>query len=176
VKAAPSFAEAHFNLGLVREEQGRLDEAVASFEKALTLKPRLHGANLFLGVARYKQNHFDQALAAVRKETAAYPRDAAAWMWDVARIGAKSYTDNIVQLMVAKLKRLPGTTQQALTQFACLGNVAEIATTIGAFVTTFTVADADLLGSVVDLAVIVMVPPAGTVEVLLKIAATALAV
>ena len=82
VKAAPSFAEAHFNLGLVREEQGRLDEAVASFEKALTLKPRLHGANLFLGVARYKQNHFDQALAAVRKETAAYPKDAAAWMWE----------------------------------------------------------------------------------------------
>jgi len=81
VKASPSFAEAHFNLGLVREEQGRLDEAIASLEKALTLKPRLHGANLFLAVARYKQNHFDQALAAVRKETAAYPKDSAAWMW-----------------------------------------------------------------------------------------------
>ena len=56
------------------------------------------------------------------------------------------------------------------------GNVVEIATTIGAFVTTFTVADADLLGSVVDFAVTVMVPPAVTVEVLLKIVATALAV
>jgi len=81
-KAVPSFAEAHFNLGLVREEQGRLDEAIASFERALTLKPHLHGANLFLAVARYKQNHFDQALAAVRKETGSHPKDSAAWMWE----------------------------------------------------------------------------------------------
>jgi tetratricopeptide (TPR) repeat protein len=81
VKLAPAFAEAHFNLGLVREEQGRLDEAIASFEKALTLKPGLHGANLFLAVAYYKLNHFDQALPAARKETVAYPKDAAAWMW-----------------------------------------------------------------------------------------------
>lgn len=80
-KLAPAFAEAHFNLGLVREEQGRLDEAIVSFEKALKLKPRLHGANLFLGVAQYKLNHYDQALPAVRKETEAYPKDASAWMW-----------------------------------------------------------------------------------------------
>jgi len=80
-KLAPTFAEAHFNLGLVREEQGRLEEAIASFEKALKLKPRLHGANLFLAVAYYKLNHFDQALAAVRKETDVYPKDASAWMW-----------------------------------------------------------------------------------------------
>jgi tetratricopeptide (TPR) repeat protein len=80
-KLAPSFAEAHFNLGLVREEQGRLDEAIASFEKAIKLKPHLHGANLFLGVAHYKMNHYDQALSAARKETEAYPKDASAWMW-----------------------------------------------------------------------------------------------
>ena len=81
VKAAPGFAEAHFNLGLVRQEQGRLDEAVSSFEKALVLKPHLHGANLFLAAANDKLNHFDQALAAARKETANFPRDATAWMW-----------------------------------------------------------------------------------------------
>jgi tetratricopeptide (TPR) repeat protein len=80
-KRAPSFAEAHFNLGLVREEQGRLEEAITSFHKAVALKPRLHGANLFLGVAHYKLNHYDQALSAVRKETEVYPKDASAWMW-----------------------------------------------------------------------------------------------
>jgi len=37
-KAAPAFAEAHFNLGLVREEQGWFDEASARFQKALPTK------------------------------------------------------------------------------------------------------------------------------------------
>jgi tetratricopeptide (TPR) repeat protein len=81
IKQAPTFAEAHFNLGLVNEEQGRHNEAIASFERALSLKPRLHGANLFLGIAHYKLNQLDQSLAALKKETAAYPKDAVAWMW-----------------------------------------------------------------------------------------------
>jgi tetratricopeptide (TPR) repeat protein len=80
-KAAPAFAEAHFNLGLVREEQGRFDEAIASFQKAVALKPRLHGANLFLGIAYLRLNQLDRALAAIQRESASYPKDAPAWMW-----------------------------------------------------------------------------------------------
>ena len=53
---------------------------------------------------------------------------AAAWQWDIDRIRAKSYTDNVVDLMAGKLKRFSATTQEALKQLACLGNVAEIAT------------------------------------------------
>ncbi|MEN3313497.1 MAG: hypothetical protein V7645_2826, partial [Actinomycetota bacterium] len=48
-----------------------------------------------------------------------------AWQWDMNRIRAKSYTDNVVDLMVGRLKRLSATTQEALKQFACLGHVAE---------------------------------------------------
>ena len=51
-----------------------------------------------------------------------------AWQWDIDRIRAKSYTDNVVDLMAGKLKRLSATTQEALKQLACLGNVAEVAT------------------------------------------------
>jgi predicted ATPase/signal transduction histidine kinase/ActR/RegA family two-component response regulator len=58
----------------------------------------------------------------------AFDADAAAWGWDLARIRAKGYTDNVVDLMVGKLKRLPDGTQEALKQLACLGNVAKIAT------------------------------------------------
>jgi len=54
--------------------------------------------------------------------------DAGAWVWDLARIRAHGYTDNVVDLMVEKLKRLSGTAQTALQQLACLGNVVEIAT------------------------------------------------
>jgi tetratricopeptide (TPR) repeat protein len=81
VKQAPTFAEAHFNLGLVRQEQGQFDEAIASFRKALALKPRLHGANLFLGITEFRVNNLDAALTAIKKETIAYPKDANAWMW-----------------------------------------------------------------------------------------------
>jgi PAS domain S-box-containing protein len=49
------------------------------------------------------------------------------WSWDLSRIQAKGYTDNVVDLMVGKLNRLPLETQKALQEFACLGNSAEIA-------------------------------------------------
>ena len=81
VKENPSFAEAHLNLGLVLQEQNRFEEAIASFQRALTLKPKLRGANLFLGVALFRLNQIDKALVAIQKETAAYPQDPAAWMW-----------------------------------------------------------------------------------------------
>ena len=81
LKQAPTFAEASFNLGLVRQEQGRYDEAIQSFERALALKPHLHGANLFLGISEFRLNHLDKAAAAVQKETVIYPKDANAWMW-----------------------------------------------------------------------------------------------
>src|SRR4051812_17249719 len=47
------------------------------------------------------------------------------WAWDLNRIHAKGFTDNIVELMVGKLNRLPSETQEALQQFACMGNSAE---------------------------------------------------
>ncbi|OSI67331.1 hypothetical protein BSZ21_17115 [Bradyrhizobium canariense] len=49
------------------------------------------------------------------------------WHWDLNRIHAKGYTDNVVDLMVGKLNRLPTETQKALQQLACLGNSADLA-------------------------------------------------
>jgi PAS domain S-box-containing protein len=48
------------------------------------------------------------------------------WAWDIDRIHAKNYTDNVVDLMVRKLQRLSIATQGALKHLACLGNRAEI--------------------------------------------------
>ena len=53
---------------------------------------------------------------------------APAWRWDIDRIRARSYTDNVADLMVEKMKRLSASTQEALKQLACLGNVADVAT------------------------------------------------
>ncbi|MBB5464936.1 PAS domain S-box-containing protein [Paraburkholderia sp. CI2] len=53
--------------------------------------------------------------------------DAACWSWNLDRIYAKGYTDNVVDLMVGNVTRLPADTQQALQLLACLGNTAAIA-------------------------------------------------
>ncbi|MGY4434860.1 serine/threonine protein kinase [Bradyrhizobium sp. F1.13.1] len=53
---------------------------------------------------------------------------ASSWQWNIDRIRAKSYTDNVVEFMAEKLKRLSPTTQEALKLLACLGNVAPTAT------------------------------------------------
>jgi predicted ATPase len=50
------------------------------------------------------------------------------WQWDLHRIHAESYSDNVVDLMAGKLKRLPLVTQESLKQLACLGNFGEVAT------------------------------------------------
>ena len=55
-----------------------------------------------------------------------FDHDAARWHWELDRLHAKGYTDNVADLMVGKLTRLPVETQAALQQLACLGNVAEI--------------------------------------------------
>jgi len=47
------------------------------------------------------------------------------WQWDLPRIHAKGYTDNVIDLMVGKLRRLPTDTQRALRHLACLGNSAD---------------------------------------------------
>jgi PAS domain S-box-containing protein len=52
------------------------------------------------------------------------------WEWDMHRIRAKSYSDNVVDLMAGKLKRLPFVTQESLKQLACLGNFSEVATLV----------------------------------------------
>ncbi len=55
-----------------------------------------------------------------------FDHDATRWRWELDRVHGKGYTDNVVDLRVAKLTRLPVQTQVALQQLACLGNVAEI--------------------------------------------------
>jgi tetratricopeptide (TPR) repeat protein len=98
-RTAPTFAGAHFNLGLVREEQGRFDEAIASLKKALALNARLPGANLFLGIAHYRLNQYEPAIAALRLEIKQSPSDAKAWMWmGVTQLAREQPEDAIVSL------------------------------------------------------------------------------
>jgi PAS domain S-box-containing protein len=53
-------------------------------------------------------------------------RGAESWSWDIDRIHARGYTDNVVDLLIEKLSGLPAQTQRALQYLACLGHLAEI--------------------------------------------------
>ena len=69
-----------------------------------------------------------QFLAALADEALlVFDHADARWFCDLGRIRAKRYTDNVVDLMVGKLNRLPAETQAALRQLACVGVGAEFA-------------------------------------------------
>jgi PAS domain S-box-containing protein len=65
--------------------------------------------------------------ALVEEELVTFDHGDARWRWDLDAIRAKGYTDNVVDLMVDKLNRLPVPTQKALQQLASIGNSAECA-------------------------------------------------
>ena len=66
-------------------------------------------------------------IALAEEDLIVFDSAASAWKWDPARILAKGYTGNVVELMIAKLNRLPEATQNSLKQLACVGNSAETA-------------------------------------------------
>ena len=57
-----------------------------------------------------------------------FDHGAGRWCWDLDRIQSKAHTDNVVDLMIRKLTRLPTDTQKALQHLACFGNLAEATT------------------------------------------------
>src|SRR5580698_2050426 len=65
-------------------------------------------------------------MALAEEELLRFDRKSAAWIWELSRSQARRYSDNVVDLMLGKLRRLPHQTQTALQQFACLGNVADM--------------------------------------------------
>ena len=69
---------------------------------------------------------FISALA--EEQLLVFDHDSARWSWDLNQIHAKGYTDNVADLMVGKLNRLPVKCQQALQEFSCLGNTADVET------------------------------------------------
>jgi len=59
-----------------------------------------------------------------------FDREAGAWTWNIEQIRRKGLSDNAADLLVTKLKRLTAPAQDAIRQFACLGNAADVDTTI----------------------------------------------
>src|SRR3981081_4013772 len=125
IRNAGAFVQEISLAPLARDDLRRLIADTLSCEpdRAAPLARLVHeetGGNPFFAI------QFISALA--EEGLLRFDHDAARWRWELDRLHAKGYTDNVVDLMVGKLTRLPVETQAALQQLACLGNVAEIAT------------------------------------------------
>jgi PAS domain S-box-containing protein len=54
-----------------------------------------------------------------------FDSESGAWRWNIEQIQAKGFTDNVVDLMAAKLNRLSEETRRTLQCLSCLGNSAD---------------------------------------------------
>ncbi|MEZ0372477.1 MAG: AAA family ATPase, partial [Candidatus Sericytochromatia bacterium] len=52
------------------------------------------------------------------------------WRWDIAKIKARGFTDNVITFMANKIGRLPENTQQVLMLAACIGSEFDLSTLI----------------------------------------------
>ncbi len=98
------------------------DSVHCELERAAPLARIIHektAGNPFFAI------HFISALA--EESLLTFDHDERRWSWDLNRIRAKGYTDNVVDLLIGKLNRLPVETQRALQLLACMGNSAEFA-------------------------------------------------
>src|SRR5215468_11194543 len=109
-------------LGREHLEQFVADALRCAPVKAVPLAQLVHektGGNPFFAI-RFLSTLADEGLVA-------FDPTAGAWSWDLARISAKGYTENVVDLMVDTLGQLTADTQAALQQLACIGNAATAA-------------------------------------------------
>jgi PAS domain S-box-containing protein len=107
---------------LAREDLGRLigNSLRCEPESASSLVQLVHektAGNPFFAV-QFLTNLAEEGLIALDPKTHA-------WTWDLEGINAKGFTDNLVDLMLGRLRRLPSSTQDTLKLLACLGDDAE---------------------------------------------------
>src|SRR5215475_2213055 len=78
-RRAAASLEAHFNLGNALMGQGKLDEAIAAYRRAIGIKPDYAVAYTTLGIALAGQGKFDEAIAAYRRAIGIKPDLAEAY-------------------------------------------------------------------------------------------------
>ena len=77
------------------------------------------GGNPFFGIQFFT--------ALVEEGLLTFDPDEAAWQWNLDGIRTKDITDNVVELMAEKVRRLSGPALPVLSEFACLGTVTRAA-------------------------------------------------
>lgn len=103
--------------GLLADALSTTPHAVAPLAAACLDKTG--GSPLFL--SRFLASLHDQGLIA-------YDDDANAWDWDIQAVQDLDITDNVVDLMVARIRNLGPTVQRVLQRAACIGGTFDLDT------------------------------------------------
>lgn len=98
-------------------------------QRATTLDPLTELVHDKTGGNAFWVIHFVQTLH--EEGLVGFDGEKRAWTWDLERIRAQRFTESVVDLMLARLARLPAATRSLLTELACVGpeaTLAELAT------------------------------------------------
>jgi tetratricopeptide (TPR) repeat protein len=138
VADAADVAEAHHNIGVALEAQGKLDDARAAYERARELKPGLRQASVNLAVLLEKRGDTRGAAAAYAECIRDFPEDAVARArlaalyagtgqldeaWRLARVALRRDQHDLAKLVALRAQKLderdpelPFTVGQALAR------------------------------------------------------------
>lgn len=99
ITAKPDYAEAHYNLGLVYERQGRINEAVTKLEQVLANNPQDVGVAFQLGTLYARANKKDAARQLFEQIVQAVPNYAnARWLLSALYEEQGRYDEAIAQV------------------------------------------------------------------------------
>jgi TolB-like protein/class 3 adenylate cyclase len=85
----PNNAIAHHFMGVVQRHTNRQTQAIAEFERALTLNPNLANTRANIGMAKCLDGHAEETEGDVNEALRLSPRDQRAWTWMVFLAAAK---------------------------------------------------------------------------------------
>jgi protein O-GlcNAc transferase len=94
-------SDQHFNQGNAYKDQGRVDQAIASYQKAVALAPAFAAAHVNLGSALAQQGRHAEACLSFRKALVLEPELPAAWF----NLGISAYRLNDLVCAKAALAR-----------------------------------------------------------------------
>ena len=101
IELDPKYAIAHYNLGNVLSDQGKLDEAVAEYKKAIERDPKDASAHNNLALVLGQQRRYEESLVEFRHggpEAQAYTNIAYLYAQNRELIKAKQYYSRALDL------------------------------------------------------------------------------
>ncbi|MCC7357584.1 tetratricopeptide repeat protein [Candidatus Uhrbacteria bacterium] len=99
IQVKPDFAQAHYNLGILYERQGRIKDAITKLEQVLSINNKDIGVGFQLGILYYRNNDKDKALDIFQQIVALQPEYAnARWFLSAMYEERGRYDDAIAQV------------------------------------------------------------------------------